>query len=307
LNKNKKITFAVAIVAIIIVAIAASYYLMIPAQTAPNSLLPTGEPPQGQIKVTNIDATEKTLTIKDLTQMPLTNVTHTIKGETANYIGVTLLEVLNRTEAPWDAGLINIAASDGFHKTLNSYQAWNSTQYPGSEIILAFVKNGQWITSSAGGPVELITPGLASSYNVKSVTQLQLEPWTINVSGAVSNPLVLTGRNITNYETETVQAAFASGGEPQRTSNWTGTSLWAILQAAGISNSASKITVGAIDGYTRDFTVAQAKDLNILIGFKENGEYFPPVMGQPFRLVVPVEDFKWGQNWVRWVSQIEVS
>ena len=304
MKKTRLIVLAALIVAVIIIAIVASYYFTMPTQ---NSLLPSGEPPQSQITITGDVATEVTLTTKDLTQMPLTNVTHTIKGETANYVGVTLLEFLNRTGASWDSGLINVAASDGFNKTLNIYQAWNSTQYPDSEIILAFVKNGQWMTNSTGGPIQLITPGLASSYNVKSVTQLQLEPWTINVSGAVSNPLVLTGENITNFETETVQAAFAPGGEPQRTSNWTGTSLWSVLQAAGISDSASKITVGAIDGYTRDFTVAQTKDLNILIGFKENGEYFPPVMGQPFRLVVPVEDFKWGQNWVRWVSQIEVS
>jgi len=306
MNKNKKI-FAAAAVAVIVVAIAASYYLTLPAQTAQNSLLPTGEPPQGQIRVTGNVASEKTLTVKDLSQIPLTNVTHTIKGETANYVGVTLLEILNRTGASWDSGLINVAASDGFNKTLNVYQAWNSTQYPGSEIILAFVKNGQWMTSSTGGPIQLITPGLASSYNVKSVTELQLRPWTINVSGAVSNPMVLTGENLTNFGTETVQAAFAPGGEPQRTSNWTGTSLWRILQAAGISQSASKITIAAIDGYSRDFTVAQAKDLNIIIGFKENGQYLSLMMGQPFRLIVPMEDFKWGQYWVRWVSQINAS
>ena len=307
MNKNKKMIFAAVAVALIVVAIAASYYLTIPAQTAQNSLLPTGEPPQGRIRVTGNVASEKTLTVKDLSQIPLTNVTHTIKGETANYVGVTLLEILNRTGASWDSGLINVAASDGFNKTLNVYQAWNSTQYPGSEIILAFVKNGQWMTSSTGGPIQLITPGLASSYNVKSVTELQLRPWTINVSGAVSNPMVLTGENLTNFGTETVQAAFAPGGEPQRTSNWTGTSLWRILQAAGISQSASKITIAAIDGYSRDFTVAQAKDLNIIIGFKENGQYLSLMMGQPFRLIVPMEDFKWGQYWVRWVSQINAS
>jgi DMSO/TMAO reductase YedYZ molybdopterin-dependent catalytic subunit len=307
MNKNRKMIVAVAVAAIIVVAIAASYYLMIPAQTSQNSLLPSGEPTQGQIQLTGDIASEKTLTVQDLSQMPLANVTHTIKGETANYVGVTLLEFLNQTEAPWDTGLINIIASDGFSKTLNVYQVWNSTQYPGSEIILAFVKDGQWMTDSSGGPVQLITPGLASSYNVKNVAELQLEPWTINVTGAVANPMVLTGQNITDFETETVQAAFAPGGEPQRTSDWTGTSLWSILQAAGVSENANTITVTAIDGYSRDFNLTQAKDLNILIGFKENGEYFPPVMGQPFRLIVPVEDFKWGQNWVRWVSQIEIS
>ncbi len=307
MNKNIKRIVAVTAAAIILVAVAASYYFMVPAQTTQCSFLPAGELPQWQMRVTGDIAAEKTLTVKDLSEMPLANVTHTIKGENANYVGVTLLEVLNQTDVPWDAGLISVAASDGFNKTLNIYQAWNSTQYSGSEIILAFVKNGQWMTSDNGGPIQLIAPGLASAYNVKGVTELQLQPWTISVTGTVSNPMVLTGENITNFGTVTVQAAFAPGGEPQRTSYWTGTKLWNILQDAGISENASKVTVAAIDGYTRDFTVTQVKDLNILIGFQENGEYFPPVMGQPFRLVVPVEDFKWGQNWVRWISQITVS
>jgi hypothetical protein len=123
LNKNKKIIFTSAAIAVIVVAVAASYYVTIPTQTTQNSLLPTGEPPQWQIRVTGDGASEKTLTIKNLSQMPLSNVTQTIKGETANYVGVTLLEVLNRTGASWDSGLINVAASDGFNKTLNIYQA----------------------------------------------------------------------------------------------------------------------------------------------------------------------------------------
>jgi DMSO/TMAO reductase YedYZ molybdopterin-dependent catalytic subunit len=163
------------------------------------------------------------------------------------------------------------------------------------------------MTSDNGGPIQLITPGLASAYNVKYVVELRLNAWTINVSGTVSNPLVITGENITDFETKTVQAAFAPGGEPQRTSDWTGADLWAVLQAAGISETASKVTVTAIDGYAKEFTVAQVKDLGILVGYKENGEYLTPVDGKPFRLFVPNEEYKWGQYWVRWISQIEVS
>ncbi len=305
MNRNKKIVLAAITTAIIIIAVVAAYYLTIPQHTSASSLLPAGKAPEGQISITG-DGIENTLTIKELSQMPLRNVTHTIKGETATYVGVTLTELLNQTDAPWDLGFIQAIATDGFNKTLNTYQAWNSTQYPGGEIIVAFVKNGYWMTDSNGGPVQLVTPGLASSYNVKNVVELHLQPWTINITGGVSNSMTLTGQNITNFGTQTVNAAFAPGGEPQRTSDWTGTSLWSILQAADISGSASKVTISAIDGYSRDFTVAQVKDLNILVGFKENGEYFPSVMGQPFRLIVPMEDFKWGQNWVRWVSQIEV-
>jgi DMSO/TMAO reductase YedYZ molybdopterin-dependent catalytic subunit len=306
LSKNRKIAITAATIAVMIIALTASlYYLMgAPAQS---NLLPQGEPPQAQIKITGDIQPEKTLTIKDLSQMLPANVTHTIKGETANYLGVSILDLLNRTGASWDAGLINVISTDGFNKTINIYQAYNSTQYAGSEIILAFAKNGKWITDTSEGPLKLITPALASSYNVKSVIEINLQPWIINVTGAVSNPIVLTGQNITSLETKTVQATFTPGGEPQRTSTWTGTSLWSILQTSGISSNASKVTVSAIDGYSKEYTISQVKDSGILIGYQENGAYLTPVNGQPYRLVVPTEDFKWGQYWVRWVSQITVS
>ncbi len=306
MNKTKKIILTAAIIAVIILALTASIYYLGGA-SAQSSLLPAGEPPQVQLKITGDIAVEKTLTIKDLSAMPLTSVTHTIKGEKADYVGVSLLDLLNKTGASWDAGLINVISADGFNKTINLYQAYNSTQYAGNEIILAIAKDGKWITDTSEGPLKLIAPGHASAYNVKCVAEVKLQPWTINVSGAVSNSLVLTGQNITNFETKTVQAAFAPGGEPQRTSSWTGTSLWSVLQASGISSSASKVTVTAIDGYSREYTVAQVKDLGVLIGYQENGAYLKPANGQPYRLIVPTEDFKWGQYWVRWVSAITVS
>ncbi len=219
---------------------------------------------------------------------------------------MTLLELLNNAGAGWDTGNITVFASDGYNKTINFYQAYNSTQYPGNEIIVAFVKDGKWITDSSEGPFKLITPGFANSYNVKSIQEINLQPWTINIEGT-NTPIVLVGSNITNYETKTVTAAFAPGGEPQRTSNWTGVSLWSILQAGGIPTGASKVTVTAVDGYSRNYTVTQVQSLGMLIGTQENGKPLTPNDGQPYRLIVPTEDFKWGQYWVRWVTQVTVS
>lgn len=304
MNRNKKIALTATVIAIVIIALASTYYII--GLTPQANLLPSGEPPQGQITVTGYISTPTTLTVKDLSKMPLTNLTSTIKGEAATYVGVTLLELLNKTGAAWDAGYINVIASDSYNKTVNLYQAYNSTQYSGNEIIFAFVKNGKWITDTSEGPFKLITPGFASAYNVKSVKEINLKPWTVNISGT-TNPLVLTGNNITNYEAKTVQATFAPGGEPQRTSNWTGVSLWSILQAGGIPLGASKVTVTAVDSYSRDYTVSQVQDLGILIGYQENGQYLTPVNDQPYRLVVPTEDFKWGQYWVRWVTQVTIS
>jgi DMSO/TMAO reductase YedYZ molybdopterin-dependent catalytic subunit len=269
--------------------------------------VPAGNPPSGQLKLSGDVASEKNLTISDLTQMPLVNVTNTIKGETANYVGVTLTELLNRAGASWDAGAINvIAGGDGYTKTINTYQAYNSTQYSGKEFILAFAKDGQWMDNSEG-PLKLIAPGLANNYNVKDVEEINLQPWIITVNGSVNHPMTLTGNNVTNYETKTINAAFAPGGEPQRTSDWTGVTLSSILQASGVSSSAQNVTITAIDGYSKQFTLQQVQSTGMLVDYKENGAYLTPVNGQPFRLVVPTEDFKWGNFWVRWVSEITVS
>ena len=127
----------------------ASTYFLIGLPATQTNLLPSGQPPQGQITVTGDISTPATLTVKDLSAMPLTNVTVTIKGETANYVGVTLLELLNKTDASWDTGFITAIGSDGYNKTINFYQAYNSTQYSGKEIILAFAENGKWITGTS--------------------------------------------------------------------------------------------------------------------------------------------------------------
>jgi DMSO/TMAO reductase YedYZ molybdopterin-dependent catalytic subunit len=305
LNKNKKIALSAVAITVVLIALASTYYI-IQSPTKGSSLLPSGQPPESQITVTGDVLTQKTLTVKDVSQMPLTNVTSTIKGETANYVGVTLLTLLNKAGASWDTGAITIIGSDNYNKTINFYQIYNSTQYRGNEVIVAIAKNGKWITDTSEGPFKLITPSLASSYNVRSIQKINLQPWTITINGT-NLPMTLVSSNLTNFEIKTVAAAFAPGGEPQRTSNWTGVSLWIILQASGIPASASKVTVTAVDGYGRNYTITQVQNLGILIGFQENGQYLTPVNGQPYRLIVPNEDFKWGQYWVRWVTQVTVS
>lgn len=307
MNRNFKITAAVAAVAIVIIAIVATAYYLQANTPQTNALIPAGNPPSVQLKITGDLSTEKNFSIADLEQMPLTSVTTTIKGETAAYYGVTITQLLSTTDASWDAGFIEVSASDGFSRTINTFQAYNSTQYPGNEYILAFAKDGQWITDTTEGPLKLITPDLASNYNVKSVAEINLQPWTITINGSVTYPMTLTSSDILAFGDETVTAPFAPGGEPQRTSDWTGVPLSSILEASGASSGASKITVTAIDGYSREFTIDQVHSTGMLIGYKENGAYIPANDGAPFRLFVPTEEFKWGQNWVRWVSEIIVS
>ncbi len=305
MDKNKKIVLSIAVIAVIVIAGSSAYFL-ISSPAAQSNLLPSAQPPQAKITVTGDISTPTTLTVQELSAMPLTNVTATIKGETATYVGVTLLELLNKTGASWDTGFITAVGSDGYNKTINFYQAYNSTQYPGKEIIFALAENGKWIPGTSDGPFKLIAPSLASAYDVYSVTEINLQPWTISISGT-TNPMTLIGSNITEYETQTVQAAFAPGSQPQITANWTGAVLWNILQAGGVPAGASSVTVTGIDGYSQQFTLSQVQSIGMLIGYQENGQYLTPNMGQPYRLILPSQDYKWGRYWVGWIAQITVS
>jgi len=271
-----------------------------------NDLLPSGTVPTWDVTVSGEGATTTVVSVSDMTKMPLTNVTHTIKGETATYVGVLVTDFCEQSGVNWCAGPVDVVASDGFSRTINLYQAWNTTRYPEEQMILAFVKDGEYMIEETGGPVQLIAPSFASQYQIKNVAELNVRLWTVQVSGDVSTPMNITGLNITDFETRTVQLAFAPGGEPQRTSNWTGADLWNILEVAGVSETATKIKITAIDGYAREYNMTQAQTDGMLIGYMENGDYLNANDGKPFRLFVEDPELKWGQYWVRWVAQIEI-
>jgi DMSO/TMAO reductase YedYZ molybdopterin-dependent catalytic subunit len=304
LDANNKIILSAVVIAVIVVAVVSTYFLIgLPAHS---SLLPSGTVPEGQVTVTGDISTPTTLTVKDLSAMPLTNVTVTIKGETATYVGITILELLNKAGASWDTGFITLVGSDGYSRTINFYQAYNSTLYAGKEIILAFVENGKWIPGTSYGPFWLIAPGFTPAYDVYSVTQINLQPWAISVTGT-NSPMTLISSNLTKYGTQTVQAVFAPGGQPQITASWTGVPLWNILQAGGIPSGATTLTVTGIDGYSQQFNISQVQSIGMLIGYQENGQYLTPNMGQPYRLVLSSADYKWGRYWVGWIAQVTVS
>jgi DMSO/TMAO reductase YedYZ molybdopterin-dependent catalytic subunit len=303
-NKQNKIAFGIVTLTVLLIAAATLIYLISGLEQTNSLKLPGGNPPIVELKLTGDITPEKTLTIDDLTQIPLTNVTVTNKEETANYLGVSLLTMLNKTSPSWYTGNLNVKGTDT-QCTLNTYQALNSTYYSGKEYILAFAKNGQWLTTQTGGPLQLVTP--ETGYNVKSITEISFEPWAVTVNGKVAHNLTLTGKDLSSYEIKTVQAGFAPGGEPQRVSNWTGITLPSILDAAGVNAGASKVTVTAVDGYSKQFTLTQVQSSGILLGFQENGVYLSLDGGLPFRLMIPTEEFKWGQYWVRWVTEITVT
>jgi len=293
--KNQKIV-VLAILAMTLLFGVSIYYLKENSALSPT--LPTGTPPNAELKITGDVETEKTLTITDLKQMPLTIITQTSSGETSNYVGISVIELLKNVGAEWDVGLVSFRSKDVTKCTIDIYQAYNSTLFNGSEFILAFAKNGQWLNGETQGPFVLVAPGLERNI-VFGISEMNLQPWIIVVNGAVDHQLIITGKDIEDYEIKTVQATYAPPDGPQRVSNWTGVTLSSILQASGVSSEANKVTISAVDGYSKEFSLQEMQSLGLLIGYQENGVALSKVNSQPFRLIMPSEEFKWAQFWVK--------
>jgi DMSO/TMAO reductase YedYZ molybdopterin-dependent catalytic subunit len=298
---KKKIALIAVALAVTIITVSAVFLTVYNPQPMATIKLPAGQPPQWQIAVSGNVEEQKTWTLEQISQMPLTEVTAAVNGENVTYNGVTLIDFCNKTGMLWDAGPIDITGTGGQRATVNVFQAWNSTAYPyyqeKNRIALVFVKNGQWMTDEDGGPVKLIAPYFSPNHQIEHVTEVNIGIWTISISGAVANPLTINKNNLSDFKEETVQAEFVPG-DGKRTSNWTGLTLSNVLEKAGISDRAEKVTIVAIDGYVKNYTLTEVNEARMLIGYMENSGHFWQDQGGPYRLFCTTDKYKWAQFWV---------
>jgi DMSO/TMAO reductase YedYZ molybdopterin-dependent catalytic subunit len=301
----KKTTLIFTIILLTIAIAVTAAYL---TQTATPNQLPTGTPQNWQIKTTGNTEKPQTWTINDLTKMPLTDVT--VKSENATYRGVALSDFCSQTGTQWDTGAITVTSGGGQNATLNVYHAWNSTAYTYNHqynsIVLAFIKNGEWLSSQDGGPVKLVAPYFNSSYQIMQVVEVNSQPWIIHVTGNVAHPIALTAKNLTLFSPKTVHGEFRPGSDPNRTSDWTGISILDLIDAAHSTGNFSKVCIVGVDNYTKTFTLAQVKAGDMILGYQENSQPLPVSEGGPFRLFAPTDAYKWGQYWVKYVVEIRV-
>jgi DMSO/TMAO reductase YedYZ molybdopterin-dependent catalytic subunit len=307
------------IVIVIVAASSASYYLLTKPSTSLSNQLPTGDAPQWQIQLTGDVQQEKTVTLQQLTQMPLSNVT--TKDNSTIYIGVSLNDFCNQTGLNWDAGGIQVIGENGKNATINMYQAYNSTfstwfYHSYNTIMLAFVKNGQWMTNETDGCcVKLNTPNFNDSYQISSVSTINIKPWTITVRGNVANPITLTAANMSLIKTTTINATTCYAGFDNITANWTGTLIMDVLSYANVSVSAYQVTLVGIDGKTclgvsvvGNFTFAELTSGKMMIGYQIDGKTLSIDKGGPYKTFCPTTEppFRITTYWMKWLHEIIV-
>jgi len=190
------------------------------------------------------------------------------------------------------------------------------------------------LESDFGAVDDFITP--TDQHYVRShfaVPQIDAAAWTLQVKGAVGQPLTLTldqlralpkvsrvvtlecagnGRQFLNPAVPGVQ--WQRGAVS--TAEWTGVRLADLLAKAGVATDATRVAFEGVDrgevkntpfppgpiAFNRSLSLEEAKARDVIVAFAINGQPLPPAHGAPARLIVPG---CYGMASVKWLSSIE--
>ena len=191
------------------------------------------------------------------------------------------------------------------------------------------------LESDFGALSEFITP--TEQHYVRShfaVPQVDIAAWTLQVRGAVGQPLTLTLEQLRALpkvsKVVTLECAgngrvflnpAVGGVQWERgavsTAEWTGVRLADLLAKAGVATDATRVAFEGIDkgevkntplpagpiSFHRSLSLEEAKARDVFVAYAINGQPLPAAHGAPVRLVVPG---CYGMASVKWLSSVEV-
>ena len=149
-----------------------------------------------------------------------------------------------------------------------------------------------------------------------SSPRINRDRWTLNIKGAVDNPIELSYDDLLSLPTREADITLSCisnevGGGLISNARWTGVLLSDVLQEAGLSQdkiaSASEQLVGrSVDDWTSGFPTEIAFDgREALVAFGMNDEELPLKHGYPVRLVVP--GLYGYVSATKWLTEIELT
>lgn len=135
-----------------------------------------------------------------------------------------------------------------------------------------------------------------------SVQPIELSQWRLRVDGKVERQLTLTLDDLSRAATDVLLETIDCTGGWYSTQQWRGVSLSRLLDITQVKSSAQSVTVEAVSGYARRFTIAEAR--GFLIATHVAGEPLAHAHGAPARLIAPGHR---GFEWVKWVARIRLN
>jgi DMSO/TMAO reductase YedYZ molybdopterin-dependent catalytic subunit len=137
-----------------------------------------------------------------------------------------------------------------------------------------------------------------------TISDIDITEWTLEVTGLVETPLVLTYEQLLQYPSVTQVTRLYCAPGFEGTGEWTGVPLKFILEEAGYSKDADSVVCYAADDFYSKISLEKALQEDTILAYRMNGVTLPKEHGYPLRLVVPGE---FGNRWVKWIVRIEVT
>jgi DMSO/TMAO reductase YedYZ molybdopterin-dependent catalytic subunit len=124
--------------------------------------------------------------------------------------------------------------------------------------------------------------------------------WTVQIYGAVTNPIQLTLTELAAMPQTTVFANLYCIDDLVASGDWTGVKLSLILEKVEMNSQAQSVKFTADDDYTSELWITEAMRDDVIIAYAKDEQPLPEVL----RLVFPGEN---GHRWISGIIQMEVS
>ncbi|MFW9788622.1 MAG: molybdopterin-dependent oxidoreductase [Candidatus Thorarchaeota archaeon] len=140
------------------------------------------------------------------------------------------------------------------------------------------------------------------------VPNINRDTYELEILGLVENPtsfslVELQSLNLTSLPLTIECIGNGKTGKLLSTANWTGFSVFELLNSLGIDETATGVRYMAADGYYASHTMEQLQNNGVLGALYMNGVEIPPVQGFPLRILNPGY---YGVKQPAWVTSIEV-
>jgi len=148
-----------------------------------------------------------------------------------------------------------------------------------------------------------VTPVDRLSLTGRPPRSVDINAYRLTVSGLVNKTLDLTYQELMSFPSVTQVVLLICHDSHVDNARWTGVPVSVLLDKAGVAEGAHEATFIALDRYSRTLSLDILRRDGVGVGYKVDGQEIPLKHGYPLRLVVKGE---YGENWVKWLRQIEV-
>ncbi|AFC98855.1 Oxidoreductase molybdopterin binding domain-containing protein [Methanocella conradii HZ254] len=212
--------------------------------------------------------------------------------KTGDYVGVPLMDVINKAGMPDGEYNFKISASDGYSKVYTREQV--------EKAILALKENGTALTDNVNkNSIKLVLPGEPGEMWMKVPVKIELttaassssEQVVLNITGVGDKPIGLKMSKLQSYPVKSLSLPYKNN----TTLNVSGILLNKLLDDYSNKN-ATKIKFVASDGYNKTLSLADVRaDQDAIIAIdQKNGT---------LRAVVPTQPYS---AWVSKLATIEL-